>query len=156
MSCCCVSHARHPCVLMCRCTQLKNMTEDTLKECVRAASYRLHYPGVLKSAEKNVHNTVDAVVKPAAAATPQKVSKFQQLHGINPAGGQDYTDLHARFHLGGGRFENILTPGSVGYGYSAGELAGLSAVLLAVCMFAYWRMVRAKRHPSHKIQHRAD
>lgn len=141
---------RHCCCRRCdaarRCADLQGLDDAGLKDCLRAASLKLLFPGSLKPG---------SAAAGEAAAQPQQQ---QQAQAGGRGSAQDLASLHAQFHGaagsrgGAGSVENMLSRSLVatgGWGFAEQAfvvIALLGAAGLGYTRWQRWRAARAKSH----------
>lgn len=113
----------------CRCTDIKGLDDTNLKVCLKAASYKLLYPGA----------SSDSTAE-GSAAQAEQLKDMQQAH--------DLTALHNKHQS---RVENMLSRGVVSessWGFA--EQALVAVAVFGMVVFAYSRYQRHRHgHAKH-------
>jgi hypothetical protein len=156
----------HLCMLMCgcvfcacahlsvphRCTGLQGVDDAHLKVCLKAASYKLLYPGTTPG----VADGATTGTAPIGSGYIQELKGGKAADSSGKTGGQphDLASLHSRFVEGKGKVNNMLSRTVVSEGsWGFAEQALVVLGVLAVGLFAYGRLKRygagkAKDHRS--------
>lgn len=149
---------------LCRCLDLQGLNDQQVKECVKAASFKLEYPGTLKpeaalaaAAVTAAKTAAGVAADTAKAATGTAADTIQQINGA-AAAANDLAALHAQ-HVHS-RYEELQEQlgrrmsGPSG-GWSFVEQAGVVAVVVGVMWFGFsrtqrYRKAQAKQHAGRK------
>jgi hypothetical protein len=120
-----------------RCTRLAGLNEQQLRDCVKAASFKLEYPGVLKTGPGSAGSTLS---KAAGGQSAEAATDLAMLHARH----------HADLHL----IEDMLSKRMTGTRGGLTVLEQLLAVAV-VAGVAWWghHKLQKYRHARAKAAH---
>lgn len=143
----------------CRCTDLQGLTDGQVADCVKAASYRLAYTagrlkplvgadGAAGGGDGSGKGDEAAALAGAAAGAgldQQQGSGGKQRQAAGSA--QDLAALHAVYHGGHGRYENVLSQQMRGTrgGLSFLEQSAVVALVAGLGWLGYSRLQRFRQ-----------
>lgn len=129
----------------CRCTDLQDLDDTALKVCLKAASYKLLYPGTAADSSQET-----------GSDTAQQLKDGQQADGSSGSSSHanDLASLHSRFQGNRGKVENMLSRTVVSEG--SWDFAEQAVVVLAVVGLGAFVYSRVKRHRLKGKDHRSE
>jgi hypothetical protein len=144
------------CCCCCRCAQLQGLDDTALKACLKAASYKLLYPGTEPAGGADGTQAGDSSSSGAAAAQQLKDSK-QAGDSSSKAGGSgsqahDLVSLHSKFNRG--KVENMLSSAGVtedSWTFAEQVLAVCAVTVVVVLVYS-----RIRKHSTKAKDHRSE
>jgi hypothetical protein len=138
-----------------RCTELQGVDDAHLKVCLKAASYKLLYPGTLPGGADGATTGT----APVGSGYIQESKDGKPADGRGKTGGQahDLASLHSRFEEGKSKVNNMLIRTVVSEGsWGLAEQALVVLGVLAVGLFAYGRLKRYRYGAGKAKDHRSE
>jgi hypothetical protein len=130
----------------CRCTDLAGFADSALKLCLKAASYKLLYPGTLPSGAEGTGEGSGGSSKAQQIKDTQQTDSSSSSDSSSVGHPNDLASLHSKFQDSRGKVENMLSRSVVsegGWGFAEQALAVVG--VLAIVMFLYGRVKKLRR-----------
>jgi hypothetical protein len=130
----------------CRCTDLQGLDDSALKVCLKAASYKLLYPGTLPSGAEGTAEGSGGSSKAQQIKDTQQADSSSSSDSSSGGHPNDLASMHSKFQDSRGKVENMLSRSVVSEGsWGFAEQALAVVGVLAIVMFLYGRVKTLRR-----------